>query len=865
MNLSNQIFDQHIKRYSPGRNFIKSSISYIVFYILFFLFCSGGLYAQLQTEKPWAYWWWMGSAVTKDGITYQLENLSNAGLGGVHIIPIYGVKGYEKKFIPFLSKDWMGMLHFTIDEAKRLDMGVDMTTGTGWPFGGPQITADIAGKKYVIKNGKFVTELTGQRVKRAAPGGEGLVMDFFSKDALFHYLARFDSAFENSQVKPRSMYCDSYEAHAANWTNNFLKEFNKRRGYNLQSELKLFQDTTNNKNAVLIKMDYQQTLSELLYENFAVEWTKWCKSQGFLSRYQAHGSPGNLLDLYALSDIPETESFGSSRFPIPGLRIQKINTKPNPLFMKFASSAAHFAGKHLVASETATWLAEHFKVSLSQVKPQVDELFAAGINNIFYHGVTYSPKNEPYPGWLFYASTNFGIQSSFWKQLPLLNQYIQRCQHLLQNSQPDNDVLVYFPMDDLWAMPVTSSSGIHQLTAHNIGEWLLPTSFGQICQNLQKEGFTFDYVSDKQLYQLDVDKAGQLSSGHTVYKVLLVPACNYMNENTLSRLIILAKQGAKIIFADHLPQQVSGFYQNAERNKKFKKHTEDLKNFPKNIFITKKWRETLNRCGIKQEGFAKNGLRFIRKIYQNNLVYFVTNLKNDFREGWISLSASSNNVKQYDPVADTSWYVPVRTNHYKQTEIFLTLLPGQSCFLLCDNKKKKIVDFDPKPYNSFILKGDWSIDFIEGKPKLPASAVIHKMVSWTELPDSAGYFSGTAKYSLKFDLPDSVLDKQNYILDLGEVRELADVKLNGTDIGTAWCIPFQLVINKGLLKRKDNDLEVEVTNLAANYMRLRDRQPPEWKKFYDINFVNIDYKPFSTKDWTPMPSGLITNVEILYK
>ncbi len=103
------------------------------------------------------------------------------------------------------------------------------------------------------------------------------------------------------------------------------------------------------------------------------------KKRDFLTRYQAHGSPGNLLDLYDEADIPETESFGTSRFPIPGLRVdpdysEKQFGTPNPLAMKFASSAADFSGKKLVSSETGTWLANHFKVSLSQVKPQIDEL-----------------------------------------------------------------------------------------------------------------------------------------------------------------------------------------------------------------------------------------------------------------------------------------------------------------------------------------------------------------------------------------------------------------------------------------------------------------------------------------------------------
>ena len=840
-------------------------ISVILFYILFFPFSSGNLYAQAQTEKPWTYWWWMGSAVTKEGIRYQLENLAGAGIGGVHVIPIYGVKGYEKHFIPYLSKEWMERLHYTVEEAGKLGMGVDMTTGTGWPFGGPWVTPEMAGKQYKIENGKFISLPAGMKVKRAAPGDEGWVVDFFDKKAVLHYLKRFDMAFDTADIKLRAMYCDSYDAHRADWTNDFLKEFKKRRGYDLRKYVPLFQDTTGDPEAVLIKMDYQKTLSELLYEYFAVEWTRWSKDHGFITRYQAHGSPGNLLDLYALADIPETESFGSSRFPIPGLRIEKIDTKPDPLFMKFASSAAHLAGRKLASSETATWLDEHFKVSLSQVKPQVDELFAAGINHIFYHGTTYSPPDEPYPGWLFYASTNFGLQSAFWKQLPLLNEYIRRCQHILQNSQTDNDILLYFPMEDVWGTTV-SSYPIHQLTAHNLDQWLFPTSFGRIAGWLQKEGFTFDYVSDRQLKQLEVNKAGLLTPGHSVYyKTLVVPAVTYMSENTLERLLVLARQGARIIFTDHLPLQVSGYYKHNERNKEFRKKIDEMKGYPEHVMVTGDLQEALNGLGVWQEDFAKNGLRFIRMIYKGNTAYFVTNLDNRFRKGWVELAASPNNVRQYNALTDSVFYLPVRYNNNGRAKVYLDLLPGQSCFLFCDNNKKKPVDIDTGTYKNFVLKGEWRIDFVEGKPKLPASAVRNDLVSWTVLPDSAEYFSGIARYTLKFDLPDFVLEGREYILDLGDVRESAAVKLNGRYMGTAWCIPFRLAMDGRWLKQKDNVLEAEVTNLAANYMRIRDNQPPEWKKFYDINFVNIHYKPFSTKNWSSMPSGLITDVRILYK
>ncbi len=162
--------------------------------------------------------------------------------------------------------------------------------------------------------------------------------------------------------------------------------------------------------------------------------------------------------------------------------------------MKFASSAANLSNRRLVSSESATWLGDHFKVSLAQVKPQMDELFVSGINHIFYHGITYSPPDKPFPGRLFYASTNFGPLSHFWSELPALNHYLANCQTVLQNTSPDNDILVYFPIHDVWAN--TDPGQISRMFGvHHANDWLMESPFGEMIQDLWNSGYTFDYIS----------------------------------------------------------------------------------------------------------------------------------------------------------------------------------------------------------------------------------------------------------------------------------------------------------------------------------------------------------------------------------
>lgn len=827
-------------------------------------------YSQVSTAKPWTFWWWMGSAVNEKDITHSLLDFKKAGIGGVHIIPIYGVKGYESQFQPFLGDKWMKSLQYTLAEGKRLGIGVDLSNGSGWPFGGPNVNQEMSAKHWVLKNEQFTSEGTKQKVKRPSPGGQGLVLDPFDKKLMRQYLARFDSAFAGKDLSGlRSTYSDSYEVFGANWTNNFLEEFKKRRGYDLQSVSKLFLDTTNVTDGKLIRIDYQQTLSELLYES-SQAWTTWSAEHHFKTRYQAHGSPGNILDLYSLASIPETEAFGSSNFPIPLLRVDpdfqpKSFGRPNPLMMKFASSAAGVSGKQLISSETCTWLANHFHVSLSQVKPQVDELFAAGINHIFFHGTTYSPQADPYPGWLFYASTNFGESSHFYKEFPLLNKYIFNCQTILQNSKTDNDVLVYFPIQDVWADQGSGNNGIHQLDVHHSENWFLAHPFGKICQDLAKKGFSFDYISDMQLGAVKVEK-GEIHTVSGKYKILVVPDCAYLSKSTLDRLLALGQQGVTIIFEKGLPKTVAGYVNHQQNTIAFEKIEETMKSNPQHFLISNDLEKDLVSKGASQEKLAVAGLSFIRKIQNGKVVYFVTNLSNKFSSGWIGLSkADMSHDILYDPLTEQRSTLPIRKNK-GSTEIYLSLLPGKSCFIMEDAKPQVINSAPPKSYSAYPVNTKWQLKFDGGRPDYHQAFSLDSLQSWTSLSDTSSFYSGVARYTGSVNIPAMVIGKKDLVIDLGNVKESAVVKINGKYIGTAWSIPFLLKIPANVLTTGKNTLEIAVTNLSANYMRIYDKQHPEWRKFYDANIVDITYQPFNASKWTIMPSGLVDNdLKILYR
>ena len=192
-----------------------------------------------RDAKPWVYNWWMGSAVDEDGLEAQCAALAEKGFGGFHVIPIYGAKGYESKYRKYLSDEWMDTFADAVRIGAKHGLGVDLTTGSGWCFGGPQIDATNGcwklEKRFAGKFPYIEPVSTGQLVKRAGPGAEGLMMDPYSVEAMDAFLRPFSVAFDKADAaRPVRMYHDSFEYYNAGWTPRFFDLFKKKRGYDLK-------------------------------------------------------------------------------------------------------------------------------------------------------------------------------------------------------------------------------------------------------------------------------------------------------------------------------------------------------------------------------------------------------------------------------------------------------------------------------------------------------------------------------------------------------------------------------------------------------------------------------------------------------
>ena len=819
-----------------------------------------------RENKPWTRWWWPGSGVDKASLTHQLEQFAAAGLGGVEITPIYGAKGYEDRYVDYLTPKWVELLEHTGREAQRLGLGVDMATGTGWPFGGPWVSpADAAQKVVLNPAGQPVVEPTKQLVKRPAPGGEGFVLDPYSPEALGRYLAKFDEAFTAAKLPRgliRGQFHDSFEYYGANWTAQLPEKFRAMHGYDIQPYTAALlarspADVTTIDRDTLgrIKSDYRETLAQL-HLDYLRAWVKWSHDRGFLVRNQSHGAPGNLLDLYANAAIAETEIFGSTPFPIPGLRRDATDIAnnnqdlPESLVVRLASSAAHVAGHTLASSESATWLRDHWKESLAFVKPELDRILADGINHIIYHGAVFSPQDAPWPGWLFYASTQFNPQNPWWDDFGALNRYIARVQSVLQRGQPDNDLLLYWPFADLLD---DESGNVKMFTVHH-AKWLTEQPVGKLARQLMDRGYTFDYISDAQLAQTRTDSGALLTGGNTRYQVIVVPATRRMPVASLQKLAALAASGAKVIF-EKIPDDVPGFGRLAERRAEFKTALAALGP------LATVSADILAAVAphAHREAFADAALNFVRRTSGPGAHdYFVTNLTALPFAGWVKLGRPAATVRILDPLDGHHGIAATGPGG-----IYLQLSPGESLLLRTTSAKSAgpIWPYRQATAAPIALAGSWKISFVKGGPELPPALETTALKSWTDLGgDEAKRFGGTARYRLEFDAPTFPAD--DWLLDLGDVRESARVILNGQPVATAWSLPFRVRIAAVLLKPGRNVLELDITNLAANRIRDMDQRKLPWKIMRDANVVNINYKPFDASSWPLQPSGLISPVTL---
>ena len=347
-------------------------------------------------------WWWFGPAVTKTQIERELQTMREGGIGGVEVQPVYPISLDDPargiKTLPFLSDEFIDHLRFAASKARELGLRMDLTVGSGWPYGGPQVGIEQAASKLRVErtavppSGRvpvpsvgageqliatfvapdrskiadaievsdirdgvvqfpagapgsrealfFIASRTGMMVKRPAVGAEGFVLSHYDRAALDGYLKnvgdRLLQAFGSQP--PYAVFCDSLEVYESDWTPDFLEQFRTRRGYDLKPHLPAL--AVEGPTTAALRHDWAQTLTELLNERFVSPMQEWAHRNQTRFRLQGYGTPPAMLSTNSRVDLPEGE----------GAQWKTLSAT------RWASSASHIYARPVTSSETWTWL-----------------------------------------------------------------------------------------------------------------------------------------------------------------------------------------------------------------------------------------------------------------------------------------------------------------------------------------------------------------------------------------------------------------------------------------------------------------------------------------------------------------------------
>jgi hypothetical protein len=781
---------------------------------------------QRQFQKPpddariMMRWWWFGPAVTKAEIEREMRLMKAGGIGGFEVQPVYPVVLDDDargiKTLPFLSDEFLEMLRFTSEKARELGLRCDLTLGSGWPYGGPQVSVSEAasrlrvervklsnttrrvavpsinaGEKLLavffgrlqdqkivpeslreiteIKDGAvqlpeegalevqfFIASRTGMQVKRPAVGGEGYVLDHLDRKAVDNYLKKVGDRLMQAfgDRPPYAIFCDSLEVYNADWAPDFLEEFRKRRGYDLKPFLPALVNDLG-ASSVGIRRDWGKTLTELLNERFLAPLRDWAKRNRTLLRIQDYGVPAAVISSNAYADLPEGE----------GAQWKNLSST------RWATSASHLYNRPVTSSETWTWLhSPSFRATPLDVKAEADRHFLQGINQLIGHGWPYTAEGVEYPGWRFYAAAVFDEKNPWWIVMPEVSAYLQRLSFLLRQGQPANDIAIYLPNDDAWSQFTLGNPHMIEMLRERLGQNLIP--------RLLEAGYNFDFFDDEALRQVGRVENGALVLGGNKYKAVILPAVERMPLETLQKLERFARSGGKLVATRRTPSEAPGFQATKADHQKIKDLSQQL--FAGAALIGQMVTDenaqlgsTLNRLLRPDVALspAVADIGFIHRHTADAEIYFLANTGNQAQQTRAAFRVEGLEPEWWDPMTGSVQPATVVERNANAVTMALDLEPYASRVLVFSRRTRQLQSGPSAggaPPQEISLINDWQLSFAGG-----AAVKLDSLRSWTD-DERTRFFSGVATYEKTFTLPDNFPSTGVRLrLDFGEGKVVA--------------------------------------------------------------------------------------------
>jgi hypothetical protein len=765
-------------------------------------------------------WWWFGPSAEKPEIERELKQMKAAGIGGVEMATLYplALDDQSRQFhnYPFLSDEHIVNIHFAAETARKLGLRVDVTLGSGWPFGGPHIPVSHAAgelrveavfapagtasvpvppiesgertiaaflvpgtganldlkltKKLPLSSGLrlalnypasadrtvllFIASRTGMMVKRAAEGAQGLVLDHYDSAAIQNHLKTVGDRLLSAfgEHPPYAVFSDSLEDYGSDWTPVLLAEFQRRRGYDLTPYLPALVGDIGPETAA-VRHDWGMTLTELANERYLQPLYTWAHDHRTLFRSQTYGFPPVTLSSNRFEDLPE----GEGKATIDMWR-QFSDTR-------WAASAGHLFHHNVVSSETWTWLhSPAFRATPLDMKAEADLHFLQGINQLVGHGWPYSPESAGEPGWRMYAAGAFNAHNPWFFAMPDLTGYLQRVSYALRLGTPVNDVAVLLPNDDAWAAfkariqqnrPPTSPGGFDESGSNITIDESMPRLLGtDIIPQILDSGFSFDFID-----------ADAIRAAGIPYKAIVLPGVDRLPSDAYEKIVEFARSGGIVIATRREPSTAPGFRDAAAVSARIQALSRDL--FHANL-ATAHFIADERTLGEALKSWLHPDFEamphvpevgFVHRHLQSGDLYFVANTSNRPQSFGVKVRSFAAHAEFWDP------FTGKVTGIENPGDIRLALAPYESRLIFFSQLTlaHSSPSMKTEEKRTDISHG-WEITF----PTSSESSDVAIPASWTERSDRR-YYSGLATYRKKIEVSAGDLIPGSSIeIDFGE-------------------------------------------------------------------------------------------------
>jgi len=685
---------------------------------------------------------------------------------------------------------------------------------------------------------------TGANTRPAPMPGVGLECDKLDTAALDAHFDAFIGTLM-SDVGPRRtagpggwtmLHIDSWEMGAQNWTAAFAEEFHARRGYDILPFLPAVTGRIVDGREISERFlwDLRQTVNELIIQNHAERLKKLSHDHGFgLSIEPYDMTPCADMSLGSVADVPMGEFW-----------LLGFNTYHSVIE---ASSIAHTCGRPIVAAEAFTSLdEERWQAYPGSMKALGDWAFSAGINRIVFHRYQHQPWSGLRPGMTMGSlGVHWERTQTWWEMAGAYHRYLSRCQMMLRLGLPVTDVcyLVAEGAPHVFRPPASATRG-------NPPDHL---------------EYSFDGCAPEILRtEMSVANGHLTLPGGMTYRVLVLPERETMTPALLKKVRDLIEAGATVIGPP--PRKSPGLSGFPACDREVERLAAEVWGECDGLTVTEHrlgkgriiWKKgyddtdidtagmplrgkqygnfalvasVLKGMGVAEDFSSTHTLRYAHRKDEKTEIYFVANPEERSFTARCTFRVDGFQPELWDPLQGETRPLVASTSSQGRTTLDLSFEPYQSFFILFRTPRGPSAARRNFPRLEAIreIPGEWKVSFDTAWGG-PAEAAFAHLEDWTSRPEEGiKYYSGVATYRTTFDLPAALARSAGELrlwLDLGTVKNLASVRMNGRELGVLWCAPWRVEIS-GVVKRKGNELEIAVANLWPNRLIGDERKPAE--------------------------------------